>query len=347
MSKRNLILLQVAVWALLLLAPLSFMYHGDGVSLAHFLMVSVSPLLTMLVFYLNYLWLTPRFFVKGEKEYYFLINAVLCIGLGVALHFWLSYVHGLFEDRPRQYEPTVLQVALFILRDIFNLVLAAAIATTVQLSLRWYNSEEARLEAETARTEAELRNLRNQISPHFLLNTLNNIYALTAFDSERAQQAIEQLSRMLRHMLYDNQQELVDWDKEVQFLESYVSLMKIRLSQAVDVSFTARNTADAAVKVSPLLFISLIENAFKHGISPTEPSFIHMLLETDGQHITCDIENSNHPKNEQDRSGHGIGLRQVQHRLDLSYPHRYTWERGLNADGTIYRSCITINPLKP
>lgn len=343
MSKRTVILLQVAVWALLFLAPLSFMNHGNGVSLSQFLMASISPFSTMLVFYLNYLWLTPRYFVKGEKEYYFLINAVLCVGLGAAIHFWMSYAHDLFEaSNHRHYEPTTLQVMLFILRDIFNLVLAAAIATTIQLSLRWYKSEEARLEAESARTEAELRNLRNQISPHFLLNTLNNIYALTAFDSERAQESIQELSKMLRHMLYDNQQEQVAWDKEVQFLESYVNLMKIRLPQNVDVQFNIRQTHFNG-HVAPLLFISLIENAFKHGISPTEPSFIHIHLEADEQHIVCDVKNSNHPKNQQDRSGHGIGLQQVQRRLDLSYPGRYTWEQNISPDGTTYRSRIIIN----
>jgi LytS/YehU family sensor histidine kinase len=80
--------------------------------------------------------------------------------------------------------------------------------------MRWQHSEEARLEAEAARTEAELRNLHSQINPHFLLNTLNNIYALTAFDTERAQTAIDQLSKMLRHMLYDYQQETVSLETE-------------------------------------------------------------------------------------------------------------------------------------
>lgn len=343
MNRRYEILLHIAVWALLFLAPLSFLNHGNGVSLKLYLMTSVSTLTMMTVFYLNYLVLTPRLFVKGEKQYFWLINAVVCIGLGMALHFWMSHVHTMLaadnDDHP---EFTTIQVLFFILRDIFNLALAAAIATTIQLSVRWYHSEKARREAETARTEAELRNLRNQISPHFLLNTLNNIYALTAFDSERAQQAIEQLSIMLRHMLYDNQQELVNWDNEVQFLENYVNLMKIRLPQTVDVGFVASSAAPAKVEVAPLLFISLIENAFKHGISPTEPSFIHIRLEATGEHIVCDIQNSNHPKSQQDRSGHGIGLQQVQRRLDLSYPERYSWERGVSADGTTYRSRIEI-----
>ncbi len=343
MNRHTEILLHIAVWALLFLAPLSFMYHGNGVSLSQYLMVSVSPLTMMLVFYLNYLLLTPRLFVKGEKKFFWIINATLCIGLGIAVHFWMAYAHDLFEtpgnDRPSM---TMLQNVLIILRDIFNLILSAAIATTIYLSLRWHKSEEARLEAETARTEAELRNLRNQISPHFLLNTLNNIYALTAFDSDKAQKAIEQLSKMLRHMLYDNQHENVEWGDEVEFLENYVNLMKIRLPQNVDVTFEATPPHLSKPSVAPLLFISLIENAFKHGISPTEKSFVHIRLNTDGRLITCEIENSNHPKSEQDRSGHGVGLQQVQRRLDLCYPGRYTWERGVSDDGQSYYSHIHI-----
>ena len=92
-----------------------------------------------------------------------------------------------------------------------------------------------------------------------------------------------------------------------------------------------------------MIFISLVENAFKHGISPTEPSFIHIsMVESDTHSITFSIENSNHPKTASDHSGHGIGLQQVQRRLDLSYPHRYTWQRGVSTDGNTYHSEITL-----
>ena len=99
---------------------------------------------------------------------------------------------------------------------------------------------------------------------------------------------------------------------------------------------------DPYLKVAPLLFISLVENAFKHGISPTEPSFVHIMMEEDGARLCVTIENSFHPKNEQDRSGHGIGLNQVQRRLDLAYPARYEWQKGVSEDNKTYTSQITI-----
>ena len=123
--------------------------------------------------------------------------------------------------------------------------------------------------------------------------------------------------------------------------------MKIRLPNSVDVTFK-KIVPDADIRVAPLIFISLIENAFKHGVSLTEPSFIRILVKAvapqDGgqKQLICSIENSYFPKPEQDRSGHGIGLEQVQRRLDLLYPDRYVWEKGINSDNRTYFSTITI-----
>lgn len=341
MNKRVVILLHVAVWVLMFITPLTYM-RGYGFSLLRYLMMCASPLLLMIVFYLNYLWLTPHYFVKGKHRYYLLVNLVMVVCLGIALHYWMTFVHSYFEAAhhlpPRN--PMVLDSLFFILRDIFNLVVAAGIATTIVLAMRWQHSEEARLEAEAARAEAELRNLRSQINPHFLLNTLNNIYALTAFDAPKAQEAIQQLSKMLRHMLYDNQETEVALKDEMQFLENYISLMRIRLPQHVEVRFT-QDIANPDKKVAPLILISLVENAFKHGVSPTERSFIHIDVVQQASSLTVKIENSNHPKTERDRSGHGIGLQQVQKRLDLSYPGRYQWEKGVS--GATYYSHIAIS----
>ena len=356
MNKRTTILLHSAVWAVLLASPLTYINHANGLSIEQYLVMSMATLVMMVVFYLNYFNLIHRYYVVGSKTKFWTINLSLCVILGIFLSLWMEEAHRYIEP-PRKYvdAPDIEDKIFFTIRHIFNLIVTVSVALSIQLSRRWHRSEEARSKAEAARTEAELRNLRNQISPHFLLNTLNNIYALTAFDSQRAQEAIQQLSKMLRHMLYDNQQEEVDWNDEVQFLKSYVALMQIRLPESVDVSFTVQQASQhlpeheetaalpCAPQVAPLLFISLIENAFKHGISPTEPSFIHIKLEADEHQIICDVENSNHPKSHEDHSGHGIGLKQVRHRLELSYKGHYQWEQGPSADGKVYRSCITIH----
>ena len=186
--------------------------------------------------------------------------------------------------------------------------------------------------------------LRNQINPHFLLNTLNNIYALTAISAERAQEAIMELSKMLRHMLYEYQEPTVPLKEEVDFIRNYVSLMKLRMPAGVDVKFEI-NCNECNLRISPMLIISLVENAFKHGISPTEPSFVHIQVFIDkaNREVTFDIRNSNFPKTEEDRSGHGIGLQQVERRLQLIYPGKHIWEKGVTDDGKTYYSRITID----
>jgi two-component sensor histidine kinase len=342
MNKKLTIFLHLAFWGYMFLSPLTYM-RGTGITLVNYLSNCVAPLLMMIVFYLNFLWLTPRYFVSGKHRYYILINLILVTLFGIAQNYWMNYAHELFYSvppPPRQF--TFIDFIFFVLRDIINLAIFAMMATALVLAFRWQHNEDARLEAEAARSEAELKNLRSQVNPHFLLNTLNNIYALTAIDQSRAQEAVLQLSQLLRHILYDNQEAEVALKDEIKFMESYINLMKIRLSGNVDVRFDSRVTRPD-LRVAPLLAVSLVENAFKHGISPTEPSFVHVLLSTDENQMICQIENSNHPKTEEDRSGHGVGLEQVQRRLDLSYAGRYEWEKGPTADGKRYISKIILH----
>lgn len=341
MNKRLSLFLHVAFWAFMFLSPLSYM-RGHGVTLTQYLMNCMMPLLMMVVFYANYLWLTPRLFVAGKHSYFLIINLVIVVSLGIGLHYWMDFARQLYQPKHSySHIPMALDELFFILRDIINLGIFAAVGTALVLGQRWQHNDQARREAEAARIDAELSNLRSQINPHFLLNTLNNIYALTAFDPTKAQEAIQELSKLLRYILYDTQQSMVPLKDEVEFIENYVQLMRIRLPQSVDVNCQF-SIGNSQLTIAPLLFISLVENAFKHGVSPTEPSFIHISIEADEQQMICDIQNSNHPKAANDHSGHGIGLQQVQRRLDLAYPGRYTWQRHISDDGKIYQSKITL-----
>ena len=339
MNKHIAGLCHVALWAFLFLSPLTY-WRGTGIKFVQYLMYCMQPLMLMIVFYANYLYLAPKFFVAGKHRYDLLINLVMITTFGIALHYWTDYANDLYGVHVR-FDDTINDVTN-ILRDCLNFAIFAGGSTALALARKWFTADQKLQESETARAKAELYNLRSQINPHFLLNTLNNIYALTAINQERAQDAIQQLSKMLRHMLYDNQESSVALSDELQFLENYISLMKIRLSANVDVTFT-HNVEVPGVRIAPLIFISLIENAFKHGISPTEQSFVHIEINATDHDINCRIENSNHPKSNQDRSGHGIGLNQVQRRLDLAYPNHYKWVKGTNEDGTIYTSAIHID----
>lgn len=329
----------LALWAFLFLSPLTY-WRGTGFNIIHYLMTCMTPLFQMIVFYLNYMVLAPKYFVAGKHRYDLLINVVLLLTLGATLHFWMVYVNSIYGPANSMPIDTIGTIS-YIARNSLNLAIFAAGSTALALARRWVTADQKLKESEAARAQAELHNLRSQINPHFLLNTLNNIYALTAIDQTRAQDAIQQLSKMLRHMLYDNQESVVSLKDEVQFLENYINLMKIRLASNVDVRFNA-NLEDPDRRVAPLLFISLVENAFKHGVSPTEPSFICISMTEKDNVLSVVIENSYFPKSEKDRSGHGIGMQQVQRRLELTYPERYEWTRNVNAAGTIYSSILTI-----
>ena len=341
LDKRLKIFLHIVFWAFMFLSPMQYM-RGTGMPTLQYLMNCMPSVLLMVVFYANYKWLTYRYFVEGKHRYYTIINFIMIVSFAVFLHYWMDFTRELFQPIGRgSRTPDALDDFMSFVRDCANFCIFATAATCIALAQQWYWADKALRNAEAARVAAELGNLRSQINPHFLLNTLNNIYALTAIDHTRAQSAIQQLSNMLRHMLYDNQEQLVSLADEVQFIENYINLMKIRLPQTVDVKFE-KDLENPNTKVAPLLFISLVENAFKHGISSTEPSFIHMSMTQKGNSLCVIIENSNFPKSEKDRSGHGIGLQQVQRRLDLAYYERYEWTKGVSDDGTVYSSTIKI-----
>ena len=304
----------------------------------------VVPLSFLVVFYVNYLFLIPRYLFAGHTKQYILYNVILIACILAGAHLWQEYAIHLNEQPRKAHRPGPPKW-LFTLRDAFSMVLTVGLSAAIRLSKRWVQIEEARREAEKSRTEAELKNLRNQLNPHFLLNTLNNIYALIAFDADKAQTAVQELSRLLRHVLYENQQQTVALNREMDFIRNYIELMRIRLAANVQVETHFDIRPDSRTEIAPLIFISLIENAFKHGISPTEPSFIRIHFYEQNNEVGCEITNSYHPKSNADKSGSGIGLEQVQKRLDLSYPGRYTWRQGVSPDKKEYYSQLIIKTL--
>ena len=208
---------------------------------------------------------------------------------------------------------------------LYLLVVGAGVA--IRMTGGWYKAEAARQELEHSRTQAELQNLKSQLNPHFLFNTLNNIYSLIQIDADRAQQAVHDLSRMLRYVLYESSCPTVPLAAEVEFLRDYIELMRIRLPRHVEVGVSLPEEP-SPTPVAPLLFISLIENAFKHGTSNDRPSFIRIdIHERDGE-LVCRIRNSCFPKTVSDRSGSGIGLKNLSKRLEMIYPQRHTFEYG-------------------
>lgn len=337
------ITVHVLTWSYIFLSPLLFRHNDEPLNWMKFLQGSTFPFYTCVAFYVNYLLFVPHFvFKKGRLRWFTALNIALCIVLQISLELQFQLFAG---DAPAPKDPMYVYFPpkiFFVIRGFLTFVFVIGVSVALRLSMRWQQSEQARAEAELRQSQAELKNLKNQINPHFLLNTLNNIYALTAFDTDKAQHAIHELSRMLRYMLYENQTDRVPLVKEAEFIRSYVELMRLRLAQDVDVRME-NSISSNDLQVAPLIFISLVENAFKHGVSPTQKSYIHIRIEADEQHISFACVNSNFPKSSSDKQPGGIGLRQVERRLALSYPGHHRWTSGLSEDGSEFYSKIFID----
>ncbi|MEH6537702.1 MAG: histidine kinase [Psychroserpens sp.] len=192
------------------------------------------------------------------------------------------------------------------------------------------------LKAEKAKTELSL--LRAQINPHFFFNTLNNLYALTIKNSEQAPDVILKLSDMMRYTIYEGEKETVKLIDEIDYLNNYIELHKIRYKKSVEITFN--HTIDANTTIAPLLFIILLENAFKHGIETlTENAFIHINLYEDADYIHFDIENNFDP-NEVNESK-GIGLQNLKRRLSLLYNQKH--ELIVDKMSNIYKTTLKIS----
>lgn len=346
-------LLHIVVWGYIFLTPLLFTRGGlDETDWRRYFFTSVWNVASCIVFYVNYFLLIPRYFLKHKYWQYIVLNFVMIVALIVGREMLMSWYYSTEQLplRPRRgngrfHEHGASRFLLFQsykwVQSAFHFLVAAAISLALRLSLSWHRTEVARKQAEVDHKAAELMNLKNQISPHFLLNTLNNIYALTSFDTTKAQQALLDLSKLLRYQLYENQAEWITLQKETDFLKGYIALMSLRVGNNVDIRFDINVSNPNHIFVAPLLFISLVENAFKHGISATHPSFIHIALSVDAADtIIFDCRNSNFPKTADDKSGGGIGLQQVRRRLDLAYPEQYVWNNGVDND--VYFSHIEI-----
>lgn len=344
--------IQVVVWVALFMMPFTFVRFNQVMETKVYLLLAIQPLAMLILYYLNYFHLLKKYF-DNKKRTFWIANVILVSVFSLCVHEGMKKVWG--EDHKHNNRQAKEEVApkheppfiLFVfLRDAFNFSVVVGVAGAVFMSKRLRDTEQARQKAETAKTQAELSNLRSQINPHFLLNTLNNIYALTAFDTTKAQTAILELSKLLRHILYDNQQPFVSLSEEIVFLHNYIELMKMRVVGNVSITEDINVSDDCRARIAPMIFISLVENAFKHGICPTEQCFIRIRISADNSKIICHIENSDYPKRETDKSGHGVGLQQVARRLELTYPSRYEWLKGRDKNNNVYSSKIIIYDTK-
>ena len=336
------IALKLAVWGVLLTWPFIFTDSNDGVSWIKYSQYLFALMTFVAIYLVNYHFFINRFLAKKKILKYVTVNLVFCSVL-----MFIAYKFGQIfpEHRPFKpphevnIEPPNITMFRLISSGLLVSTFVCAISVSSKMTSSWYAADEQRKELERSRSEAELQNLKSQLNPHFLFNTLNNIYSMIAFSPEGAQSAVHELSRLLRYVLYESSVPSVPVGKELDFVHNYVELMRIRLPKHVEMR-TGISASYPDAHVAPLLFIALVENAFKHGVSAEQPSFISVNIAAGETDVQCEISNSLFPKDEGDKSGSGIGIANLRKRLDLLYDNQYSFKNG--ACGDTWNCMLTI-----
>ena len=349
-SKSLINLTQVLVWSFVILMPafLSWSITGNNANAVTVFKSTVRIMAPVLLLYLvNYFWLVPSFlFREGRKKWFYIANAALILMLNARAFF----PQPLTDEAKEQ----LTEGLPFAINDIWALyagmVFVGMIVQCVFILLavgvrqiRRNNELKVKIEEEKRKSaEAELNWLKNQLNPHFLFNTLNNISSLTQIDPDKAQESIGQLSDLLRYALYDSNKDMVPLSGEMEFMDNYIGLMSLRCNEMTTVvkDFSVQ-PGDAMV--APLLFISLIENAFKHGVNARYPSFVRVRMSAEGNDLLFVCENSVFEKSGTDHIGSGIGLENLQRRLELLYPGAFEYDSG--TDGDTYTASVRLKGL--
>ena len=322
-----LLVAQVLLLSLIMLSPalISYISSGNSRLVVESMWIAfywLAP--AMGVYLVNFYLFVPQLWVRHRFWLFGVANVLLLI---------ISNLHLINNDINTLPDYFRAGYSLFLIISLLLSVMAIGIALSIRYMMR-------RSERRQKEVEAELAWLKNQINPHFLFNTLNNISSLAQIDADETQEAIMQLSDLLRYAMYETNKPKVRLDGEVEFMRNYIELMKLRCNEMtkVDAQFTIHN---AQSEIAPLLFISLVENAFKHGMNSNEPASINIRLEQQDDTLVFVCDNTNNPKPTKDRSGSGIGLENTRRRLDLLYPGSYTWEQAITTEN-VYHVKISI-----
>ncbi len=288
---------------------------------------------SMGVVYFNYYYWIPKYLIK-QKRHWFYTFSIFAI---IILNAWLVNVFLRNFISPREY--------YFGWEGTFTLAVdttvLVAFTTAFKFIQQWHERNNYAVQLEKKNLESELEMLKSQINPHFIFNTLNTIYFLMEQKEDvRAKEALLKFSDTLSHQLYDYNKDWIDLDKEVDYLENYIELQRLRHDEEL-LDLTCELPAQVkGYHIAPMLLIPFVENAFKHS-SNSKGYKVDIRLNVDNGTLHFSTENTINPNKRFQEGTGGIGLKNVQRRLDLTYPERY--QLNLNDDGKIYKAHLKIN----
>lgn len=327
--QRRYIPFMLHIFGWLLVTPLLFSQpKGMSIDPPSEFWVKQWVLLSLLVvaFYVNSYLLVPKLLFRNHTAWYIvsIVSIVVTIYWSIqGLEAWLNLPelwHKVFKpnepynpNRPRRFDSFTFLYSL----------LSLGASTSITVVQTWQKDTQVRVQLEKDKVTSELSFLKAQINPHFFFNTLNNIYALTMIDVESAQEALHRLSRMMRYVLYETKEGTVRLSQELAFLQDYIQLMQLRLTDKVKVEFE-QPTSQTDVAIAPMILLPFLENAFKHGVSATQPSHIYIGIKQEAQTLRVEVRNTLFlQKSVSLEESNGIGLVNTRRRLDLLYPDRY------------------------
>ncbi len=304
-------LIHLFVWTILYAVILFFVYsEGKEITLKICFRIGFAAV----VFYTNYSLLVPNLLLKKKKIPYLLSIIALLITayliISNVLYFQLYRNQFLIDKR----------LSKFIIIIFFNAIIVI-IGTIIRLYEQWIINDRIKTEIEAQKNKTELKALKNQLNPHFLFNSLNSIYSLSVKKSNEAPDAVIMLSELMRYMLYkanDNQVLLKD---ELQYIDNYIKLQHIRIAKNKNVKMNIRGFISTQ-KISPLLFISYIENAFKYGTDFNGNTEIEIDISVNGDELEFKAINIIGSR-AKDKENSGIGMKNTKNRLELLYPNKH------------------------
>ncbi|MEM8888841.1 MAG: histidine kinase [Bacteroidota bacterium] len=334
-STKN-ILTQILIWGLGWLFILLILNNGDEFGANFWRRAILMVIGASIVVFLNLKWLLPQLYFQKKKVAYFLSAASIILIVVWGMH--SDYVpwnqkekQGIERFKEKEAEEEIensyYQEAEssfpWLVRNIPPLLISLLGSSLLSFSRFASEKEKALMQVEKAKLETEIKFLKSQINPHFLFNTLHNIYGLTIIQSDRASDQVLKLSNILRYMLYDSNEGKVPLKREVEYLKNYMELAQLKDSRGMDIHFEL-GEVNEHLNVSPLLFIPFVENAFKHSqIEDLKNGYIHIHLNTKGIRLIFEVDNSKPQEAySKDKIG-GIGLKNIQQRLELLYPNKH------------------------
>ena len=328
-NKKIIIFSHLLAWLVLFSMPYILSYGQEqdvNKIVAHFWI----PLFSYaIIFYLNYFVLIDKLLFSEKIILFIAINIAMIVFFlilkdQIESTFFSDLVKKISSKKNRKGPPFSLFIYIQTLSYAAPLLFSIAVKTT----RKWVKTEAEHKEAINFKLQSELQHLRYQIQPHFFFNSLNNIYSLVDISPEQAKTTIHSLSKLMRYLLYETNTELISLSKEIEFIQKFISLMELRITDNITIhTLFPDNTTD--IKIAPLLFISLIENAFKHGVSSQYKSDISFKMSIENNILYFTSKNNNYPKEKNDKSGSGIGLQNLEKRLNLLYPKKHIFKTSL------------------